>query len=98
MVIATIAAETLVTSLEAYFVRDYFSVKVIWSSAVHYFLPTCVMLICVLFVRGTMEPGLLRMIFSMLVGAVVYGVILLVMRDKIVMGSILLPMLKRVKK
>lgn len=83
---ATIVSESVCTVLQLYFLKDLQGCRLILRSLARYIPPTCVMSVAVLAVRHRPD-GVVSLILSVLLGAFVYGIALLIRRDELVMDA-----------
>lgn len=79
--IASVMAESTITIMYLYMSHDYFNLKCISKFAWKRLLAAAVMLAAVLFIGSEIESALICIIVQVAVGAVIYGGLLLLMRD-----------------
>lgn len=82
--IASVAAECVSTGIQLYFEKDLLKYKLICHSLVKYIPPTMVMT-CMILTIQYFFCGIASLALSVLLGAVAYGIALLIRRDVLVM-------------
>lgn len=80
--VATIAAETIITSLYFYLGKDYFSIRFVIRASIKYFTAAMAMLLCVLMLSGKMPATLPGSCVQIAVGGCVYVGMLFIMKDE----------------
>lgn len=80
--VASVAAETTIAAVQLYFVRKELSLKTILGSGWHYILSAGVMLVLLLWAGRLLSPSIINTAIMVAAGAVVYFVILLLMKDE----------------
>lgn len=93
--VATIAAESVVTCLEIFFVRDRFSPKYILKSVGNYLLTTAAMAVVLLVCYQFIPSGVLRLVISVVLGAGTYFLLLILRKDPLLQEMVLSPLKKR---
>ena len=83
-VIASVIAETCVTSIELYIVGKSFDIRYIPKAFVRYLIPTLIMSGAVLFVKRFVISRLVCLIMEIFVAIIVYFLTLFIMKDKLV--------------
>jgi O-antigen/teichoic acid export membrane protein len=92
--VATIAAEACVTLLELYFVRDCFEPQVVIKSLWQYTGPGLVMTLILVMCHIFAPAGIIRMTFSVALGAATYFAVLIMKQDDLVKDMVLKPLRK----
>lgn len=83
-VISSIAAETVISAMYAYFLREYIGIRGIAKMAVKYMLFSAIMFIPVFLVGKIMDTGVLTSLVQVGVGVIVYIIALLVTKDPMI--------------
>ena len=83
-VIGSIVAEVTITSLYFFLARKYVNVLVTLKDALKYFAAAILMYFAVVFVKGYFPATISATVIEVFVGAAVYGVTLLILRDQLV--------------
>ena len=86
--IASVIAESAVALVQIYFVRKELSPKEILISSWHYLLASGIMLIVLKVAGNILTPSIVHTVIQIVSGAVVYGVILLVLKDEFLLSNI----------
>ncbi len=82
--VASVTAEMISTIIQIYYVKDLVSYKPILKYLIRYSIPTCIMAIAVISIEHFLNNAF-GMLISILVGGVIYGGVLLFIKDPIVM-------------
>ena len=82
--IGTVIAEFTVTSIQIYFTRDDFELKEVLKLSKNYAFSAIIMFMVCLILRHMINSNFISVVVQVIVGAMTYGVILLLMRDKFV--------------
>lgn len=82
--IATVLTEWIVTFVQFYLVRDFFNVSDILSQGKNYLFSGFVMLVITGMISRYLTPSIIHSLLITLVGCGVYGAILVIMRDKMI--------------
>ena len=83
-VVGSLVAETTITALYFWLARKYVDFSVTIKDALKYFVAAILMYFAVVFVKGFLPATISATIIEVLVGAVVYGAVLLILHDKMV--------------
>lgn len=83
--IATVLTEWLVTFIQFYLVRDFFKVANIFFQGKNYFMSGGIMMLIIAIVNRYMMPSIMHSLLLVLGGSVVYGGILFIVKDQMVM-------------
>ena len=100
-VIGSLVAETTITTAFFWLARKYVNFFITIKDALKYFTAAILMYIVVVIIKGFLPPTIPTTIIEVLVGASVYGIVLIILRDKMVfeyMGMMKEKFLKRGKK
>lgn len=82
--IGTVIAEFTVTSIQIYFTRDDFELKEVIKLSKNYAFSAIIMFMVCLILRHMINSNFISVVVQVIVGAMTYGVILLLMKDKFV--------------
>ncbi len=82
--IGTVIAETTVTCVQLYFVRKEFNIKEIFKSAKNYVLSSLIMFVVCIIIGQLVHNNMYSTILQVAIGAFVYGVCLLILKDELV--------------
>lgn len=82
--IATLLTECIVTLGQAWLIRTELPLKIFLFDSVHYVLAGAVMLVFLLFLGNDWGPSILHTIIMIVLGAGIYGIILLLLKDEMV--------------
>ena len=82
--IGTVIAEFTVTSIQIYFTRDDFELKEVIKLSKNYAFSAIIMFMVCLILRHMINSNFISVVVQVIVGAMTYGVILLIMKDKFV--------------
>lgn len=82
--IGTVIAEFTVTAVQIYFVRKDFNLLKIAKISINYILSSFIMFGCCYLINFVNVGNLVNVILKVLVGIVIYGICLLVLKDKFV--------------
>lgn len=80
--IGTVIAELTVTLVQVYFVRKDFDFINIIKSSINYIISSIVMFIICIIIRQFINSNFLSIIAQVLIGSLVYGIMLFVLKDK----------------
>lgn len=83
--IATVIAELTVTSVQIFFTRNNFHWREIIKTAFNYLLASLAMFIVCLIIGKYIERNIISLIAQVIVGGCVYGGVLLILKDNLVM-------------
>ncbi len=86
--IGTVIAELTVTLVQIHFVKNDFDFKEIFKSAKNYLFSSLIMFIICLFIETKIKSNLVSTISQVGVGIIIYIIILLLLKDKFVIGII----------
>ncbi|MBS6396167.1 MAG: flippase [Clostridiales bacterium] len=95
--IASVIAEMCVTTLEVYFVKDYFKPKIIFGQAKKYFFVSLPMLTYFLILCSIFPTGRVRMIIMLGGGMIIYFATLCLTHDELWNENIVKPIINRIK-
>lgn len=82
--IGTVVAEFTVTSVQIYFVRKDFKLKEIFKLAKNYLISSIIMFIVCLVIGKFINYNLMSTVVQVTVGGIIYGICLLILRDKFI--------------
>lgn len=82
--IATLIAEFMVTAIQLYFVRKDFDLIQIMKYALKYSFFSLVMATIVYIVGLNLEASIMTTVFQGVIGAIIYGILLLVTKDELI--------------
>ncbi|MBQ1681717.1 MAG: flippase [Agathobacter sp.] len=86
--IASVIAECAITSAQLYLARKELSVKRILTCGWKYIIAACVMFVVLLAEGGFLAPGAFGSAILIATGVVVYGLMLLLLHDELLLGGI----------
>ena len=86
--VASVVAETTIAIIQVYIVRKEISPFEIVKCGMHYFIAGGVMFVVLLFIRGYFSVSILHTFELVIIGAAVYGVTLILMRDEFLLSNI----------
>ena len=87
-VIASVVSELITVGIYFYFIRKELSIKKIMTSSVKYWCAGLVMLAVVMLLALRMGPSIINTIIMVAAGAIVYGGILIIIKDEMVMETL----------
>jgi len=87
-VIASVVSELITVGIYFYFIRKELSIKKIMLSSVKYWCAGLVMLAVVMLLALRMGPSIMNTIIMVAAGAIVYGGILIIIKDEMVMETL----------
>jgi len=99
--IASVAAETTIALIQLWFVRKELSIKRIFCSSWHYLISGIVMLSLLTIVGRLFDPSIMNTIIMVVIGATVYLIMLLLLRDDFLIDnskSIFLKIMQKIKR
>lgn len=79
--IATVCSECTVTGIQLYFVRKDFSIKKMFAPIWRYLVSATAMLVILRFVQTALPDGVVGIMISCIMGAIIYVLILLALKD-----------------
>ena len=79
--IATVCSECTVTGIQLYFVRKDFSIKKMFAPIWRYLVSASAMFVILRFVQTALPNGVVGIMISCIMGAVIYALILLALKD-----------------
>lgn len=79
--IASVAAETVVSVIQLYYVSNELSIKAIIKSSNKYIAAGSIMLVCLMIIGDRLSPSITNTFVMIIAGAAIYFVFLLIMRD-----------------
>ena len=88
-VIGSIVAEVTITALYFFLSRKYVNILVTFKDALKYFVAAILMYFAVIFLKGYFPATITATAIEVLAGAAVYGITLLILRDKLVFEYII---------
>ncbi len=86
--IASVIAETVISALYIIFARKFFSPLKLLKISINYLIAGGGMFVVVYFMNRYLDSNVWYLILEIGVGALIYGLILLILRDKLVLGVI----------
>ena len=86
--ISTLFAETMVTVSMIFIGRKYIPIRWKSKSFLHYFVATCWMTLALCFVSDLFESDIVNFIFAVIIGTVVYGMWLFIVRESFLKNMI----------
>lgn len=86
--VASVVAETTIAIIQIYIVRKEMSPFEIIKCGVPYFIAGGVMFAVLLLIRGFFSPSILHTFELVMIGAIVYGVVLIIMKDEFLLSNI----------
>ncbi|WP_346710649.1 flippase [Phocaeicola salanitronis] len=86
--VSTLLAETMVTVSMIFIGKKYIPIRWKSKSFVHYFVATCWMTLALYFVSDFFKSNVFNFVFSIMVGMLVYGAWLLIIREQFSMQMI----------
>ena len=87
-VIGSLVAEITIVILYFFLARKYVNTAITFKDSLKYFAAAILMYFAVIFVKGYLPATIPATIIEVLVGALVYGITLIVLRDQLVMEYI----------
>jgi hypothetical protein len=87
-VIGSIVAEFSITVSFFYLAKDYVNALTTFKDSIKYFIAAIVMYFSVCFIKQFLPNTIPATIIESMIGATIYGVLLLVLRDKLVFDYI----------
>lgn len=85
--IASVVAETTIAIIQIYIVRKELSPFEIIKCGVNYFIAVGVMFAVLLLIRGFFFPSILHTFELVMIGAIIYGVVLIIMKDEFLLSN-----------
>ena len=79
--VSTLLAETMVTFSMIFIGKKYIPIRWKSKSFLHYFVATCLMMLALYFVSDLFESDIVNFIFAVMIGMMVYGVWLIIVRE-----------------
>lgn len=86
--IASVVAETIIAIIQIYIVRNELSPFEIVKCGLHYFIAGGLMFITIMQIRGYFNASVLHTFELVVIGAIIYGTILLVMKDEFLLSNV----------
>lgn len=86
--IASVVAETTIAIIQIYIVRKELSPFEIVKCGLHYFIAGGLMFITLMQIRGYFNASVLHTFELVIIGAIIYGSVLLVMKDEFLLSNI----------
>lgn len=86
--IASVVAETTIAIIQIYIVRKELSPLEIVKCGLHYFIAGGLMFITLMQIRGYFNASVLHTFELVIIGAIIYGSVLLVMKDEFLLSNI----------
>lgn len=86
--IGTVIAETIVTAVQAYFVRKNFKLKEVAKLGKNYLFASIIMFVICLIIGNNISSNIISIVVQVLVGVVVYAVCLLILKDEFTSDTI----------
>lgn len=86
--IASVVAETTIAIIQIYIVRKELSPLEIVKCGLHYFIAGGLMFITLMQIRGYFNASVLHTFELVVIGAIIYGSVLLVMKDEFLLSNI----------
>ena len=80
--IGTVIAELCVTSLQFYFIRNYFELRKVFYLIYKYIIASVFMMLILFLVSGVLPTGIIYTMIEIIIGIVVYFEILIILKDK----------------
>ena len=96
--IASVVAETTIAVIQIYIVRRELSPYQIIKSGIHYYIAGGIMFVILMNIKNVFTPSILHTLALVIIGAVIYGVALVLMRDEFLLvnaNNIIKKILKR---
>ena len=87
-VVGSLVAEITITILYLYFARKYISVTTTFKDAIKYFIAAILMYFAVVVIKGNFGATISATVIEALVGAAVYALVLIILKDKMVLEYI----------
>lgn len=95
--IASVSAETVILISFIYYSKDFISLKWIFKNSFNYLISALVMFIAIYISYSYFDISWISLIYQVLGGIVVYLIILLIMKDKLIFDSIIIMKKKVIK-
>jgi peptidoglycan biosynthesis protein MviN/MurJ (putative lipid II flippase) len=86
--IASVAAETIIAIVQIIIVRNELNPLEILKSGIHYYVAGGIMAFALYFIEKSMAVSIWNTLFMVLVGSIIYGLALLLMRDEFLINLI----------
>lgn len=86
--IATVIAETTVTGIQFYLIRDEVKIKDVLKMAKNYFIASFVMFIISITLGYVINNNLVSIVLQILISGFIYGILLLIMKDSMILEGI----------
>ena len=86
--IASVAAETTIAVIQIYIVRKELSPFEIVKCGTHYYIAGGIMFAVLLLIRESFSASIIHTFELVIIGAIIYGAILLVMKDEFLLSNI----------
>lgn len=80
--VASVIAEFFVAALQIYYIRDLIDVRKLFKDVPKYFIVAAIMYITIRITTQGLAPRILTTLIQAIIGVVVYGVIMTLMKDK----------------
>ena len=86
--VATICAESSVTLFQLILARKYFEWKRIVPHVIQCIFACIIMILCILFLEKIQMNMILQLVLTVIIGAFVYGTVLIVFHNKFILSII----------
>lgn len=86
--LATVIAELTITIIMAYSIRKEIDVKIIVKSAMNYLFAGIVMFLICSIISDLLNPDICSTFFCIIIGGIIYSIILILIKDKIILTLI----------
>ena len=87
-IISSVLAEILIIIVQAIDIRNDFDVRIIYKGSLKYIIGSIIMFIPVYMIGLYMEPRIITTLIQVIVGLVIYGIYLLVIKDEFTINFI----------
>lgn len=86
--IASVISEILVFAVQYYYIKDMIKLKQIAKISYKYLVSGIIMLVILIITQATMNPSAINTIIQIILGAIIYTLILIILKDSFVYKSI----------
>lgn len=88
-IIASVLAEFLILFIQLYYIRNDFDIKIVYRNSSKYIVSGIVMFVITYIIGRIMRPTMMTTIIQVSIGATIYGILLLIMKDEFVYNILL---------
>lgn len=88
-IIASVIAEFTVLLIQIYYIRNDFDIRIVYKGCTKYIISGIIMFFVCYLIGMIMQPTLITTMLQIMIGAIIYGIILIMLKEEFVYGVLI---------